>query len=100
MREVLDARRSILVEKLIQKGERRWIFPPNGTFIRGEQQEDDDWYWSDSLGEFLLREQALGELRQRIRRDKKERLDLVLPWLMFILGLIGAATGFIAVWFR
>ena len=75
------------------------MFPGTDCRFR-DSHEDANWYYSDATGEVLLKDEALAELRQKIRRDKKEQLDLVLPWFSLIIGAIGAATGFVAVWFK
>jgi len=87
--------------KLIKKGRRRFILAPRQNYETfRDAHEDDNWYYSDRTGEVLLKDHALAELRQKIRRDKKEDYDLMFPWFSLIIGAIGAATGFVAVWFR
>ena len=98
---IVETRRLLIQRKLIRKGQWRLIPPPRLDSKRfSNDHEDDNYYYSDTTGEILLKDDALNELRQRIRRDKKEQLDFWLPWFFLIIGAIGAATGFVAVWFK
>jgi hypothetical protein len=48
-------------------------------------------------GNVYLSREGISEVRAMIRKDTKERHELMLPWLSLLIGLVGALTGFIAV---
>ena len=48
-------------------------------------------------GKVYLSREGISEVRAMIRKDTKERHELMLPWLSLLIGLVGALTGLIAV---
>jgi hypothetical protein len=72
--------------------ERRFLPRP-----RFEEDLGDIWVKSDVTGQIYLSRQAVSEVRAMIRKDTKERQELMLPWLSLLIGLVGALTGLIAV---
>lgn len=60
-------------------------------------------FWEDShinSGDSHLNEEGVSELRRRIRSEHHDKTKVALVWLSAGTGLIGAATGFIAVLLR
>lgn len=63
-------------------------------------EEDEMWECSNFTGKHHLTEKGIREVRGIIRKDKKERMELLsywYPWIGILFGLIGAITGLIAV---
>ncbi len=48
----------------------------------------------------LLTHEAMKIIRRNIRRERRERAEYYLKWVVPIIGIIGALTGLIAVWKR
>ena len=59
--------------------------------------EDENMY--DRVFDYLiLNEKGKLHLRNNIRKEKRERADILLKRVSIFIGLIGALTGLIAVW--
>lgn len=82
---IADAR-----SRLSIKQARRFYIP--------EPEKEDDIYWeSNSIDKERLSEKGVIYLQSRIRKEKKERLELKLLWLTGITGVVGTVTGLAAV---
>lgn len=47
-----------------------------------------------------LADQGISDLRERIRKEAKERREAILAWIVPLIGLIGALIGLIAIIFN
>jgi hypothetical protein len=63
---------------------------------------DDGGPWKEPeySSHYFLNEAARGELRSAIRKEKKERSEILRTWLTVVLSVIGAVTGIAALLFR
>jgi hypothetical protein len=63
---------------------------------------DDGGPWTEPeySSHYFLNEAARGELRSAIRKEKKERSEILRTWLTVVLSVIGAVTGIAALLFR
>lgn len=55
------------------------------------------WEQSRYTGKWRLTSKGILELRGLIRKEKKEKTELLVRWISIIIGLIGAITGLVAV---
>ena len=63
-----------------------------------EGWEDDNWKLG-RFGEMLLKDHAVENPRREIRREQKEKIDLILiPGISLSIGLLGAAASCFALW--
>lgn len=66
---------------------------PKPEFDKGSPQ----WVQSKIDGTYRLSEKALTDLRSALRKERKERHEIMFMWLAALTGLIGAITGLVAV---
>lgn len=59
--------------------------------------ENDIWRRSDFSGKWYLRTKGISEVRTLIRQERKERREVITPWIVLVVGIITAITGLIAV---
>jgi len=86
-------------QKIIRKARRLMIPVPRQDIDKiVEEREDDNWYYG--VSDVLLKDEAIAKLRREIRAEQKERFDTYARWITLIVGLIGAATGLVSVWFK
>jgi len=66
-----------------------------------EQPEySDDSMWAEAryVGRNkILSEKGIAKLRSDIRKERNERVNLWIPWITTIIGLVGALTGLMAI---
>jgi hypothetical protein len=60
-------------------------------------EKDGLWERSNFTGRYHLTDKGITEIRKIIRRDTKEILEILSPYIGIVFGLIGAVTGLIAV---
>jgi len=92
-RRMIDEDISILVtDYLIMRANRRFVPVPS-------RDEDGMWEQCDVVNNrYVLTNTGISKLRTSLRLEKKERNEMVLKILAAITGIIGAATGLLAVW--
>lgn len=98
--EELDEEISVLMtQRLLSIAQKLLLpLPPKPTPAEGDVIiENDIWRQSNFSGKWYLRTKGVVEVRKLIRQEKKERLELITPWVAIIFGIIGAITGLIAV---
>ncbi len=86
-------RRLMAQHRLIYKASR--LLLPIPSLENKEIWEEDEY---DSVR--LLKPASVDDLRIAIRNELKARRDLLIGWIIPLIGLIGAITGLLAVWFR
>jgi hypothetical protein len=98
--EELDDEISILMtQRLTSIAEKLLLpLPPKPIPEEGDLiVENETWRCSSFSGKWYLRTKGIVEVRKLIRQERKERLELITPWIALIFGIIGAITGLIAV---
>jgi hypothetical protein len=92
--ELVEDERCILEHTYwVRKADRR-LFPRP----RFDGEYGSTWVESKRWpGRVYLSREGISEVRAMIRKDTKERHELMLPWLSLLIGLVGALTGLIAV---
>jgi len=84
----------LLSQYILSKANKRFL--PTPPFL----EEDGMWERSNYTGKYHLTVKGFREVRGIIRKDTKERMELLsywYPWIGVLFGLIGAITGLIAV---
>ena len=79
---------------ILSKANKRFL--PTPPF----SEEDGMWERSNYTGKYHLTEKGFREVRGMIRKDTKERMELLSywsPWIGLLIGVIGALTGLVAV---
>jgi hypothetical protein len=94
-RHIIDEDISILVtDYLLMNANRRFVPIPS-------HDEDGMWKQCDAVSNrYVLTNAGISKLLASLRSEKKERNEIVLKTLAAITGIIGAATGFLAVWLK
>jgi hypothetical protein len=64
------------------------------------KQEGGDWVQPEYGLVYYLNDEARASLRSSIRKEKKERSEILRTWLTVVLSVIGAVTGVAALLFR
>jgi hypothetical protein len=79
---------------------RRLIVPAPPIHLE-DGTESDNWYRGNYTGRWNLTVLGIARLREEIRREVRARQELRAHWVLWlsaIVGIIGAATGLLAVW--
>jgi hypothetical protein len=63
-------------------------------------EDGGPWTDPDYITHFFLNEAARAELRSAIRKEQKERSEILRTWLTVVLSVIGAVCGVAALLFR
>lgn len=76
-----------------------WISKATKHFITiPSRAEEGMWEQCDKISErFVLTSSGISVLRSSLRTERKERRDLILPYILAFTGIIGALTGLIAI---
>ena len=91
--QYIDEEVSLLVTRYL-------VSRANKRFLPIPEREPNNGFWDTAYtmpNRSLLTNKGITEIRSVIRKDMKERLDLLIPWVPAILGILGAVTGLIAV---
>jgi hypothetical protein len=89
-----DEIRFLVTRRILDKLD-RYLLPHSRSVLDGDASA-----WQEAkthAGKFYLTDQAIFELRGLIRKEQKERSELLLARLAALTGLVGALTGLIAV---
>ena len=81
----------LATDNLIEKARRRLIPIPS---------HDTDGMWEKCCvmdDRYVLSNQGISQLRSSLRKEQKERVELVVQFLAPLIGIIGAVTGLVAV---
>jgi hypothetical protein len=65
-----------------------------------ESQEDENWSRGHYLGEWILKTEGIKKVRTEIRAERRARAEQLVQWATLLIGLVGAATGLMAVILR
>jgi len=60
-------------------------------------QPNEFWTWSPSADQLVLTRIGRATVRERIRKDSRERFDSKARWITLLTGIIGAAIGLVSV---
>jgi len=90
--DMIDEEISILAtENLIHNARRRFVPIPS-------RETEGMWEQCHTISNrFVLTSQGVSELRSSLRKERKEQLEFVVQILATITGVVGAATGLVAV---
>jgi hypothetical protein len=91
--EYQDEITSLVTDHLRQKARKLMLPLPNYS-------DEESWEQSKFSNRYILTEKGIFDLKTKIRNEQKEILQLYLPWLTLIVGVIGALTGLFAVILR
>jgi hypothetical protein len=83
-----------LSAQLIAQAERYQV--PVPTFV----EDAGPWTEPEYISPFFLNEVARAELRSAIRKEQKERSEILRTWLTVVLSVIGAVCGAAALLFK
>jgi hypothetical protein len=86
--EFEDRRRSLVVGFLLRKAEKKLIPRPEFNEHNWVKNEDESYH---------LSENAINELRSKIRTEEKELIEMTIKILAVIIGIIGSLSGLVAV---
>jgi len=92
--EIEDKILRLLTRYLVSKANKTFLATPSFS------EEDGMWEQSNFTGNYHLTEKGIREVLGMIRKDQKERMELLsywFPWIGLLIGLIGAITGLVAV---
>ncbi len=93
--ELLMERDFIDIDSLIS---RRIIRRANGLDLPIPLYSDKEaWERNRTTGAYYLTAKGRADLRSKIRKEKRERFEYWARWIVLLTGLIGAATGLVAV---
>jgi len=81
----------LVTRYLINKANKRFLPLPYLS------EEERLWEQSNFTGKYHLTDKGITEIRKMIRKDKKERMEILSYWASLLIGLIGAVTGLVAV---
>jgi hypothetical protein len=104
--EFWDARRSEIApinEQIDQQLSMQLVAQAERWDVPVPKFTDDDsgpWTEPEYSSHYFLNEAARAELRSAIRKEKKERSEILRTWLTVILSVIGAVTGIAALLWR
>ena len=59
--------------------------------------DENSWERSGFSNRYILTEKGIFDLKTKIRNEQKENLQLYLPWLTLMVGVIGSLTGLFAI---
>lgn len=62
-----------------------------------EREKGGLWERSRYNGKYRLTNEGIRQLRSEIRKERKERTELLARWISILIGLLGAITGLVAV---
>jgi hypothetical protein len=88
------------IESEIRQSMSKYLINEAEKLIIPLPELNDKEFWEDDLKYFtknILTNKGIAQIRSQIRNEKKERSDQYLPWLVLIIGLLGAATGFLSI---
>ena len=95
--ELLMERDFIDIDSLIS---RRIIRRANGLDLPIPPYSDKEaWERNRATGAYYLTAKGRADLRSLSRKEKRERFEYWARWIVLLTGLIGAATGLVAVLF-
>lgn len=110
LQEIQDAERELswpeteIIYDQIHKLHTDYLLSIASRLIVPTPSWDDQTCWEESpMGFRYLTTKGIADLRAAIRSEQKLRLERILMWVPAIAaltGLIGALTGFIAIWHR
>ncbi len=82
---------SLATDNLIRKA-RRWFVPISSY------DADGMWKRCDTINNrYVLTNQGISQLSSSLRKEHKERAELLVMVLSVLIGIVGAATGLVAV---
>ena len=89
---------AIYSRRLVRRAIRLRVPVPD--YPRNEEREDEHWRQGHMLGEWYLKPVGVKEVKAEIRAEQRARTEYLVQWLTLFIGLIGAATGLVAVILR
>ena len=95
-REAEEIINALVTRKLVSQANKLDLPIPSYP-RRGQEDESQFWYYSEDGSQRILTSKGRLELRDSIRREKRERFDARARWVTLITGLIGAAIGLVTV---
>lgn len=96
MRQVPQLELDKVTTRCLLKTADRLLLPRPSYDDKSMWDTDNAWYGYP----YLLTHEAMKIIRRNIRRERRERAEYCLKWVVPIIGIIGALTGLIAVWKR
>jgi hypothetical protein len=81
---------SLLTDYIISKANRKFVPIPL-------PQETGMWEQSTITQRYILTAYGISKVRSSLRADRKEQIELFIPIVAALTGVIGAATGFVAI---
>lgn len=90
---------TIYSRRLVNKAIRLRLPVPERPYGEGVY-ENENWHRAPYVGEWYLKPEGIRKLRAEIRAERKARSEQLGLWLTLLIGLIGAATGLMAVILR
>ncbi len=81
----------LVTRYLVNKANKRFLPVPSLS------EGSDIWDRSNFTGKYHLTDKGIREIRKMVRQDMKENIEILSPYVTILFGLIGAATGLIAV---
>lgn len=91
--EYQDEITSLVTQHLLRRAKKLLLPIP-------DYSHEDLWEHSGFSNRLVLTEKGIFDLKSKIRSEEKENLQLYLPWVAAITGVIGALTGFFAIILR
>jgi hypothetical protein len=94
LKMISDEIDNLLSRYLISKASRRFLPIPSLS------EKEGKWERSQFTGKYQLTDEGMRELRGMIRKDTKERMEILSYWSQWVgllIGIIGAITGLVAV---
>lgn len=81
----------LVTRYLLNKSNKRFLPVPSVS------EESGMWERNVFTGGYHLTDKGIREIRRMVRQDIKESIEIFMPYVTTLFGLIGAATGLIAV---
>jgi hypothetical protein len=94
-KEAEDVINALVTRSLVAKANKLDL--PIPPYPKHNEQENAYWYYSDDGSERILTAQGRAELRDSVRREKRERFESRSRWVTLFTGIIGAAIGLVTV---
>jgi len=91
--DMIDDDIESLESRFLIESARKLILP-----IPEFKTDGDAWVESRITGRYRLSKNAMTEVRTVVRKERKERREGMIMWLVALTGLVGALSGLLAVW--
>ncbi len=92
-----DEPRLIRTRRLVNRARKSGIpVPPQPAPLSDDVNDNETWFFNYTTGNFYLSDSAEAELTREVRKEERERWQLLIAVIGIIIGLIGAIMALIS----